>query len=82
MRTPASISTPVKAEPVNCLPWSVLKISGLPYSGQRLLERRHAERSVHGVRQPPGKNRSARPVDDGDQIEKAAADRNAIGMYG
>jgi hypothetical protein len=23
-------STPVKAEPVNCEPWSVLKISGLP----------------------------------------------------
>jgi hypothetical protein len=31
MRTPASISTPVKAELVNWLPWSVLKISGLPY---------------------------------------------------
>jgi hypothetical protein len=48
----------------------------LTVSGQRLLQRRHAERRVHRVRQPPGKNRSARPVDDGDQIEKAAADRN------
>jgi hypothetical protein len=30
MRTPASISTPVKAVPVNWLPWSVLKSSGRP----------------------------------------------------
>ena len=27
---PLLASTPVKAEPVNCEPWSVLKISGLP----------------------------------------------------
>jgi type 1 fimbria pilin len=27
---PLSASTPVKAAPVNCEPWSVLKISGLP----------------------------------------------------
>jgi hypothetical protein len=27
---PLSASTPVNAEPVNCEPWSVLKISGLP----------------------------------------------------
>jgi hypothetical protein len=31
MRTPASISTPMKSALVNRLPWSVLKISGLPY---------------------------------------------------
>jgi hypothetical protein len=31
MRTPASISTLVKSALVNWLPWSVLKISGLPY---------------------------------------------------
>ena len=30
MRTPASISPRVNSEPVNWLPWSVLKISGLP----------------------------------------------------
>ena len=30
MRTSAAISTPVKAALVNWLPWSVLKISGLP----------------------------------------------------
>ena len=30
MRTSALISTPVKSPPVNWLPWSVLKISGLP----------------------------------------------------
>jgi hypothetical protein len=28
--TPASASAPVKAAEVNCEPWSVLKISGLP----------------------------------------------------
>jgi len=28
---PLSVSTLVKAAPVNCEPWSVLKISGLPY---------------------------------------------------
>jgi hypothetical protein len=28
--TPLSASTPVNAEPVNCEPWSVLKMSGLP----------------------------------------------------
>ena len=26
-----SVSAPVNAAPVNCEPWSVLKISGLPY---------------------------------------------------
>jgi hypothetical protein len=29
--TPASWSTEVKAVPVNWLPWSLLKMSGLPY---------------------------------------------------
>jgi hypothetical protein len=27
---PLLLSTPVKAAPVNCEPWSVLKMSGLP----------------------------------------------------
>jgi hypothetical protein len=27
---PLLASTPVKAKPVNCEPWSVLKMSGLP----------------------------------------------------
>ena len=30
MATPASASAPVKTAEVNCEPWSVLKISGLP----------------------------------------------------
>src|SRR6266511_1372982 len=30
MRTPAALSTPVKAALVNWRPWSVLKISGVP----------------------------------------------------
>lgn len=41
---------------------------------QRLFQSRHAERDVHRVRQPPRQNRTARPVDDGDEIEKATAD--------
>jgi hypothetical protein len=31
MRMPASLSVVVKAKLVNWLPWSVLKMSGLPY---------------------------------------------------
>ena len=31
MRMPASRKRPVKAKPVNWLPWSVLKIAGAPY---------------------------------------------------
>jgi hypothetical protein len=31
MRTPASISTPMKSALVNRLPWSMLKVRGLPY---------------------------------------------------
>jgi hypothetical protein len=30
MAMPLPASTPVKAAPVNCEPWSVLKMSGLP----------------------------------------------------
>jgi hypothetical protein len=30
MRMPAAWSRPVKAALVNCAPWSVLKMSGLP----------------------------------------------------
>jgi hypothetical protein len=30
--TPLPASTPVKAPPVNCEPWSVLKMSGFPPS--------------------------------------------------
>ncbi|MGX1316694.1 hypothetical protein AB7M17_000147 [Bradyrhizobium sp. USDA 377] len=40
----------------------------------RLVQSRHAERDVHRIRQPPRQNRTARSVDDGDEIEKAAAD--------
>ena len=43
---------------------------------QSLLERRQAERDVHRVRQPPRQNRPRRPVDDRDEIEKPAPDRN------
>ncbi len=31
MAMPLAVSTPMKAWPVNCEPWSVLKISGLPW---------------------------------------------------
>jgi len=30
MAMPLSARTPVKATPVNCEPWSVLKMTGLP----------------------------------------------------
>ena len=43
--------------------------------------RRGRTKYVHRVRQPPRQNRAARPVDDRDEIEKAAADRD-IGDVG
>jgi hypothetical protein len=43
---------------------------------QGLLQRRDAERAVHGVGQPPGEHRPARPIHDRHEIKEAAADRD------
>jgi type 1 fimbriae regulatory protein FimB/type 1 fimbriae regulatory protein FimE len=40
------IRTPVKAVPVNWLPWSVLKISGLPACGYALANKGHDTRAI------------------------------------
>ncbi|WP_430640414.1 hypothetical protein [Bradyrhizobium arachidis] len=53
---------------MNWLPWSVLKTSGVPYFASA------SSRPAARVRQPPRQNRIARPVADGDEIKKAAAD--------
>jgi hypothetical protein len=74
MRMPAPASRPVKAMLVNWQPWS--EDLGLAEAGQRLVQRVDAERDVHRVRQPPVQNRPARPVEDRDQVEEAAADRD------
>jgi len=38
---------------------------------QRFVERRDATARIHGVRQAPGQNRPAGPIDDRHQIQKA-----------
>ena len=43
---------------------------------QRLLQRRYAERHIHGIGQPPSQHRPRRPVDDRHQIEKALPNRD------
>ena len=53
---PWAFSTPVKSVLVNWLPWSVLKISGLPNRAQRLFQRLDAEVGVQRVRHPPGQH--------------------------
>src|SRR6267143_4617106 len=74
--TPAAARVPVKAALVNWLPWSVLKILRLAEARQGLLERRDAERYIHGVGEPPAEHRPARPVDHRDEVEKAAPNRH------
>jgi len=50
---PQCSSAPVNALLVNWQPWSVLKISGLPYCCQRLLHSLDAKIGAERVRQPP-----------------------------
>src|SRR5215831_15255751 len=75
MRTPTAASVPVKAALVNWLPWSVLKISGLPKRANASSMARHRT-TLHRVRQPPGQHRPARPVHDRHEVEETAADRD------
>ena len=72
---PAAASMPVKSPLVNWLPWSVLKISGLPNRASAP-PAREAEPDIHRVRQPPRQNGSARPVDDRYEVEKSPPDRD------
>jgi hypothetical protein len=58
MRTTAAASVPVKEALVNWLPWSALKMSGLPKCA-RASSSADAERADHGVGQPPGEHRPA-----------------------
>ncbi len=64
------------------LPWSELKISGLPYLREGLLERLHAERGVHADRHPVRQHSPAGPVDDGAQIDPAAGHRDVRDVGG
>jgi hypothetical protein len=77
---PVPSSRVVNAALVNCAPRSVLKISGSP-KRQRHLQSLDTEQGVHRVGEPPGEHRARKPVDDRDQIQKAAADRD-IGDVG
>src|SRR5260370_12959 len=73
MAMPLLASRPVKAEPVNCEPWSVLKISGLPW---------RAKASSRGSTQKPhdrevGRRQRARQI-----INAAAADLQNVRLLG
>src|SRR5258705_3954341 len=88
MRICAAASAPVKAALVNWLPWSVLKISGLPKRANAassaetqndtsiVFERRLVRHAHH-----EGQNRPTGPIDHRDEVEEAASDRH-IGDVG
>src|SRR6267154_1750640 len=75
MAMPLLASRPVKAEPVNCEPWSVLKISGLPWRA-KIFQGLDAEGCFHRDRQPPGQNTTCRPVEHDGEIDEAARHRD------
>src|SRR6516165_11471742 len=66
----------VKSSLVNWLPWSVLKISGLPVLGERFLECLDTELRAERVRQPPRQHGTAHPVHDYHQVEEALDHRD------
>ncbi len=55
---------------VNWLPWSVLKISGLPFLSAS--SRASTQKPAQGVGQPPGEHIPAVPVDDGNQVQESS----------
>src|SRR5215217_7917376 len=81
-------STPIKSSLVNWLPWArasartggalSLAVEDLRPSepSQRLLQRRDTEVGVQGVGQAPGQNRTAVPIHDHHQVQKAPRHRN------
>src|SRR5439155_19096359 len=69
---PAAISVPVKAALANWLPWSVLKMSGLP---------KRANASSSAETQNETSSTARRPVDHRHEVEEAPPDRN-IGDVG
>src|SRR5271165_1076820 len=74
--TPASASAPVKATEVNCEPWSVLKISGLPNRARASSSAdRQNETSIVFDSRHASTARDTQ-VDDRHEIEKAPPDRN------
>src|ERR1700679_977905 len=56
-------------------------ISGLPWTSIASFSAASAEVGFHGVRQTPGQDLARRPVDDGDEVEKAPPHRD-IGQVG
>src|SRR5467141_5252064 len=77
MRTPAAASVPVKAALVNWLPWSVLKIAGLPKraSASSSAETQNDTSMVFDSRlvrhaHHEGQHRPAGQVDDRHEVEE------------
>src|ERR1700716_3387092 len=73
---PLWISTPVNAAPVNCEPWSVLKISGLPWRAKASssVSTQNAASIVIDTRHDS--TRRLKPVEHNGQINEATSHRN------
>ena len=82
MAIPASRNTRVKAWLVNCAPWSVLKISGLPCRASASSSASTRDLGLQGDRQPPREDPAAEPVDDGGQVDEATRHRNVGDVHG
>src|SRR5215203_202525 len=75
MRTPAALSTSVKAKLVNWLPWSVLKISGGPCRTSAS-SKAATQNSASKLLDKPSQHLPAGPVHDRHQVQKAPAHRD------
>ena len=71
-----SSSRPVNRALVNWLPWSVLKISGLPCLASASSTASRQNVDFHRDRHPPRQDPAAEPVDDGRQVDEAARHRD------
>src|SRR3954454_7367267 len=75
MRTPAAASAPVNSPEVNWLPWSVLKISGLPNRASAC-SKAATQNDTSIVFDRPSQHHPAAPIHDRDQGKKASPDRD------
>ena len=76
MAMPALSSTLGEVGLVNCEPWSVLKISGLPCRPSASSSASTQNAASKRDRHPPGQDPAAEPVDDGGQVDEAPRHRH------
>ena len=72
MTTPSRVSTAVKAALVNCEPWSLLKISGLPWWRKASSRQSTQNTASMLLPDPPAEHPPRVPVNDRHQIDEAA----------